>query len=707
MNELPEKLDLTSLDIAAGQREKLRQLFPEAITEGGKVDFDRLKATLGEVVDTGKERYGMNWPGKSECFRTIQAPSRATLRPCREESVHFDTAENLIIEGDNLEALKLLQKGYLGKVKMIYIDPPYNTGNEFIYPDNYSESLDTYLSYTGQVDAGGRKFSTNTETDGRFHSKWMNMMYPRLFLARNLLREDGVICISIDDAETDNLRKICDEILGEENFIDTIAVEMSTTFGPKTVNAQQGTIVKNVEFVHIYRKSAEFDKTTRTPLLDGIDAYDTHYSIWMNDDGTLGALSEKLLADEQVAGDISKYGFLDRNKFSINNLSKLLVVSEATKSFIESNLRRIARIDRPPVAATGISTQLGCWKKYDADHRCYFLTTLENGTLQALMPLSLNYRTSDDYKPMFGRTVIRGDLWKGFHQDMGNVAKEGDIVFSNGKKPVRLIRQLIKWAASSAKDSLILDFFAGSGTTAQAVLELNKEDGGNRKFILVQLPEPTGREDYKTIADITKERVRRVIQKISRGEEEGLTRRREDAKGEKQLELDAELLTPDLSAQKPDSKPLRGFAPSREPGFKVFKLDTSNFKTWDGMRPESPEAVVQQLELHVDHVLAGRTQEDILTELLLKSGFPLCTQVERMEFSRESAKDAKFYYSVEEGAMLICLEKDLTAQMVKELADKKPSRVICLDAGFQGSDQLKTNAVQTMKARGVLKFQTV
>jgi len=197
----PEKLDLRSLDIAAEQREKLRQLFPEVITEGGKVDFDRLKSTLGEIVDSGKERYGMNWPGKAECFRTIQTPSRATLRPCREESVNFDSTENLIIEGDNLEVLKLLQKGYLGKVKMIYIDPPYNTGNDFIYPDNYSASLDTYLEYTGQVDTEGRKFSTNTETDGRFHSKWMNMMYPRLFLARNLLRDDGVIAVSIGENE--------------------------------------------------------------------------------------------------------------------------------------------------------------------------------------------------------------------------------------------------------------------------------------------------------------------------------------------------------------------------------------------------------------------------------------------------------------------------------------------------------------------------
>lgn len=200
----------------------MKSLFPEIVTEGGKIDFDRLKSTLGETVDAGKERYGMNWPGKADCFKTIQKPSMATLVPAREESVNFDETENLIIEGDNLEVLKLLQKSYLGKVKMIYIDPPYNTGNDFIYPDDYSESLDTYLRYTGQVDAEGRKFSTNTEADGRFHSKWMNMMYPRLFLARNLLRHDGLIFISIDDNEVSNLRKIADEIFGEENLVNIL-----------------------------------------------------------------------------------------------------------------------------------------------------------------------------------------------------------------------------------------------------------------------------------------------------------------------------------------------------------------------------------------------------------------------------------------------------------------------------------------------------
>lgn len=212
----PEKLDLRSHNPTEDKRQDLFRLFPEVRTEGGKIDFERLKLTLGEIVDVGKERYGMNWPGKAECFKAIQAPSLGTLLPCREESVNFDTTENLIIEGDNLEVLKLLQKSYLGKVKMIYIDPPYNTGNDFIYPDNYTESLQTYLEYTGQVDAQGKKFSTNTEANGRFHSKWLNMMYPRLYLARNLLREDGVIFISIDDHEAANLKNLCNEVFGEE-----------------------------------------------------------------------------------------------------------------------------------------------------------------------------------------------------------------------------------------------------------------------------------------------------------------------------------------------------------------------------------------------------------------------------------------------------------------------------------------------------------
>lgn len=247
-----QKQELTSMDIKLAQLQKLKEQFPEVFTEGLKVDWDKLRLTLGnDAVDTGKERYGMNWPGKADCFKTIQQPSIATLVPAREESIDFDTTQNLFIEGDNLEVLKLLQKSYLGKIKMIYIDPPYNTGNEFIYPDNYSETLDTYLEYTGQIDGQGRKFATNTETDGRFHSKWMNMMYPRLFLAKNLLKDDGLLFISIDDHEMTNLRILCNEIFGEENFIAQIIWQKKTSPDARTV------ISAAHDYILLFAKNAE------------------------------------------------------------------------------------------------------------------------------------------------------------------------------------------------------------------------------------------------------------------------------------------------------------------------------------------------------------------------------------------------------------------------------------------------------------------
>lgn len=229
MDTTVDKMDLRSADIADEKKAQLKQLFPEVFNEGGKIDFDRLKLTLGASVDVGKERYGMNWAGKADCFKTIQEPSVATLIPARDESVNFDTTENILIEGDNLEVLKLLQKSYFDKIKMIYIDPPYNTGSDFIYPDNFASRIDAYLSYTGQIDAAGRRLSTNSETGGRFHSNWLNMMYPRLFLARNLLRKDGVIFISIDDHEVDSLRRLCNEIFGEENFVEQIIWKKRST----------------------------------------------------------------------------------------------------------------------------------------------------------------------------------------------------------------------------------------------------------------------------------------------------------------------------------------------------------------------------------------------------------------------------------------------------------------------------------------------
>ena len=271
-NDEPEKLDLRSHDIAEEKRQELLRLFPEIRVEGGKIDFDRLKLALGDAVDVGKERYGMHWPGKADCFKTIQTPSLGTVRPCPEESVNFETTENLIIEGDNLEVLKLLQKSYLGKAKMIYIDPPYNNGNDFIYPDNYTESLQTYLEYTGQVDAEGRKFGTNTETDGRFHSKWLNMMYPRLYLARNLLRDDGVIFVSIDDHEVENLKKMCIEVFGEENHLAACIWQHSVQ--PK---GYSGTFSIHHNYLLIFQKSEDF-------LLCDLERTEEHNKNYSNPD---------------------------------------------------------------------------------------------------------------------------------------------------------------------------------------------------------------------------------------------------------------------------------------------------------------------------------------------------------------------------------------------------------------------------------------
>jgi adenine-specific DNA-methyltransferase len=671
---LPGDPELVSQDIVAQNIEQLRYLFPEAWTEG-KLDFDVLKQLLGGIVDGREEKFGLNWHGKRNARRLALTPSLGTLLPCQEESFEWDTTRNLMIEGDNLEVLKLLQKSYAGKVKVIYIDPPYNTGQDFVYADDFKDNIRNYLNITGQVEECGARLSSNNESSGRFHTNWLNMVYTRLKLARNLLRDDGVIFVSIDDNESSNLRLVLDEIFGEENFIDTLAVEMSTTSGPKTVNAQQGTIVKNVEFVHIYRKSADFEKSPRTPLLDGIDSYDTHYSAWLNDDGTLGTLAEKLLSDSVVGSEIRQFGFAKRDRFSINDLNSLLLVSQATKSFVEANLDKIARIDRPPVSAAGKSTKVGNWETHEVDHRTYYLTTLENGTLQALMPLSLNFRMSDDYKPRFGRTVIRGDLWKGFHQDMGNVAKEGDVTFANGKKPLRLIKQLVKWCDKS-KDSIILDFFAGSGTTAHAVMQLNIEDDGHRRFIVVQLPElldPDNSEQRTTvefcdkigrprnIAEVTKERLRRAGNKFK---------------------AEHPLFEGDF-------------------GFRVFKLDSSNLHAWE----PNDRTIDQTIIDSIDHIKSDRSEHDVLYELLLKLGLDLCVPIE------EKVIVKKAVHSIGAGALVVCLATNISRDEAEPLAlgiiawhkEQTPageSTVVFRDSAF-ADDVTKTNVTAILQQHGL------
>ena len=656
-----------SPDFRTELADRLAELAPEAIADG-KIDVAKLSELLADDATDASERFGLFWPGKKRALRAAQAPTTATLKPDPANSKDWDTTQNVFIEGDNLEVLKILQRHYHNKVKLIYIDPPYNTGKDFVYPDNFTEGLDTYLAWTKQVNEDGGKVSSNPETAGRFHSNWLNMMYPRLKLARNLLADDGVIFISIDDNEVANLRRLCDEIFGEHNFIDTIAVELSTTSGPKTVNAQQGTIVKNTEFIHIYRKSAAFDSLQHTPLLDGIASYDIHYSIWINEDGTLGNLAEILMADKVIGQEIRRYGFSERRQFSIKNVDKLLSVSEKARSFIEANLEKIARIDRAPVSAEGRSTKVGFWEAFEENHRTYLLTTLESGALQALMPLSLNYRMSDDYKPRFGRTVIRGDLWKGFHQDMGNVAKEGGIAFSNGKKPVRLIKQLIRWANNS-RNGIILDFFAGSSTTSHAVMAINAEDGGNRHFIMVQLPEQPNEKSeegklarksgFKTIADISRKRIKLAGEKIK---------------------ADAELSAQDLDT-----------------GFRAYKLTDTNFTKWRITNDVTPTELEQRLLELRDSAADDAKPDDLLAELLLKLGHSLTEAISIKTFGGLDVRE------VGDNRVLAHVDEHIkpTLEQLRAMVDAKPARLVILEDAFHGDDQLKTNLAKYAESQGV------
>jgi adenine-specific DNA-methyltransferase len=657
-----DKLDLSSMSIPDDKKARLRELIPEAVTEGGKVDFDRLKLALGETVDVGKERYGMNWPGKAECFKAVQTPSIATLLPCPTESIDFDCTENLIVEGDSLEVLKLLQKSYLGKIKLIYIDPPYNTGNDFIYPDDYAESLQTYLEYTGQVDAAGHKFGTNNETDGRFHSKWLNMMYPRLYLARNLLNEEGIIAAQIGDTELPNLRRLLDEIFGEENYVNTVAVKAKVSAGASG-GGEDKRLKKNVEFVLIYARDIEalsgFTHCfTEEPLMDVIqDMRDAgqswKYTSVLLDEGKRTKITTTVDGEGNPIDVFLHEGI---RRTSLRDICEREALSEA-----DAYRKYLPKIFSDTNAQTSIRTRVIAATRPLADGQMYSVEYVPTSgrdkgkrvrhfyvspTVRRVIWLSDVAYEQNDKVIKRERT---GTLWDDISYN--NIGKEGGIAFPNGKKPVELLRRVLGLLPTN--DGIILDFFAGSGTTAHAAIAHNHADGGNRKFILIQLPEPADQPEFKTITDLTVARVKNVIKEFAA-----------DRTGRLKL---GDATEPDL-------------------GFRLYKLAESNFKPWDaGVLHESP-ALEKQLELHVNHIRKGRTDQDILYEILLKSGFPLTTPVEAIALA------GKAVYSVAGGQLLICLERELSLEMIRALAERKPERVVCLDEGFAGNDQLKTNA---------------
>lgn len=595
----------------------LQSVMPEIFDEG-KIDWEKLRAALGEDINFVDERYRLNWAGKSDAFRVMQEASPSTLVPCREESVDFDDTQNIFIEGENMEVLKVLQKSYFGKVKMIYIDPPYNTGNDsFIYPDHFSESREEYMRRVGDKDDEGYMlrdgmFRKNSKENGQYHSNWLNMMMPRLYLAKSLLREDGVIFVSIDDNEVHNLRLLMNEIFGEENFIVNICHKSRASVSNDKI------ISENHNHILLYAKSYDVIFSKRElfglkPNIEGFDKEDNKgkYKL-VPVDGPGGALKGNPYYEfKGIAG----YWRFSKERMTQKYEKGLIVVTN-------DNLQQ---------------------KYYLAD---------------AVQSRRTDTSWWDD--KLYTSTATR---------KLKNLL-DGDY-FTN-PKPIELIMRMLELAARDQND-IILDFFAGSGTTAHAVMQQTKEDCINRKYICVQLPELCDEKSeaykagYRTIADIAKERIRRAGAKI-RAE---IETEQEKKNGQLTFEDTQQSKMPDL-------------------GFKVFKLADSNFKQWRKIRRSETEAWQQQVMEFIDPVTENATVDNMVYELLLKSGKDLNSTIEH--------KDG--YYAVN-GRELILMLESATQETVDAILAARPDKVIALDRLFEGNDQLKTNTVLQMKDAGI------
>lgn len=645
-----EKISGESLDIVKQNVLKLKELFPEVFTEG-KIDFDRLQDVLGNYIDDKDEKYRFEWHGKTKAIKISQTPSRGTLRPCKEESKNWDTTENLYIEGDNLEVLKLLQKTYQGKIKMIYIDPPYNTGNDFVYPDNYSDNLENYLEITSQIDEEGNKLSTNSESSGSYHTKWLNMIYPRLRLARNLLNEKGVIFISIGDTELANLKKISDEIFGSDNCVGVISRLMKT-------GGNKGRFFSpNIDYILVYAKQ-----------ITSLDNFKGEL-----DKNLIDKLYNKVETEGIRKGERYRpFGLYQSSLDSRPNQRYYIQCPDGSLVIPPGKTMPEKLIDGYKVIP---NKEDGCWRW--SNER--YLEERDKGNIVFIKSKNGVLINSDGSKSNWN---VYTKIWLSDREEEGQIptnfiskfenrhsAKELkglDIEFDFAK-PTELIKYLISFA-NNDKKSIILDFFSGSATTADAVMQLNVEDFGERKFIMVQLPEPCDKklESYKNICEIGKERIRRAGDKI--------VEENKDKDGIEDLDI----------------------------GFKVFKLDTSNIKPWN---PDY-DNLEMTLEDTIDNFIPGRTQEDVVYEIMLKYGIDLTYPIDVKEVGK------KKLFSIGFGALLICLDDDITLDEVNEIVklrnelNPKTCRVVFRDNGFK-TDSVKTNAIEILRRNNIKEIMSI
>lgn len=613
-----------SADLVADNIARLKALFPELVTEGkhgASVNVDVLKALVGDATVTdAEERYGLNWHGKRRARQLALTPSTGTLRPCPEDSVDWDTTQNLMIEGDNLEVLKLLQKSYGGKVKLIYIDPPYNTGKDFVYPDNFQDSIKNYLEVTGQT-KGGARIVSNTDASGRFHTDWLNMMYPRLKLAHGLLKHDGVIFVSIADHEIHNLRAVMDEIFGEENFI--AAVIWQKVFSPKN-SARH--FSEDHDYVVIYAKSAEVWAPKLLPRTEEMEA---RYS--NPDDDPRGPWT---------SGDLSARNFYGEGTYPVVCPSGRI-------------------IDGPP-PGTYWRVSKEKFDALDADHRIWW------GADRSNMPRLKRFLS----EVKSGR--VPQTLWT--YDEVGHTQEakkeliaavqfpNSDVVFET-PKPTRLLRRILQLTTTPNDGDMVLDFFAGTGSTMDAVFQQNAEDGGDRRCLLVQLPEPLlGGESagWSSVVDITKARLGGAAAKLRK--------------------------------EKPGAQV--------DTGFRVYKLDSSNIRAW-----QPTGDVAGDLLSNVDHLVEGRTEADLLTELLLKLGLDLCVPIVERQIA------GKTVHSIGGGVLIACLDPRIAeadaeplaqgiAQWLAELAPAGERTCVFRDSAF-ANDVAKTNLAAILDQHGV------